>query len=419
MLTLDPLDEWRFVQEEVRLSAPQQAELEVLTHATLEGLAQALDNPTPKGVNLDHVRMHPRMGPQRLAPDDQPLAQDLYRRLYAAGGSRSRTIQEALLHVIGQTPSADAIPFWRDLLDNVRPRDTFATTQRRYALAALAFLAIQQGSPAAYGALHAATRHAHADVRAQAVPYLGRAYLEAGQPLPEEVQADLARLARQDKTFPVRFAARQVLRAAGVPVPRDHPGGVYVLKVTYKGTKGVSRTIELLSQQSLEDLHEAIQQAYAWDNDHLYSFYMSGKLRDQQHEIQCPQGADYRDDGSLLVLGGGLALIIGETGITKEATEEETTGDEETEEEAFSTVEAVVGELGLAPKQTFLYLFDYGDEHLFDVEVVEIRPQAAPGEYPRLVASQGPAPAQYADWDDDEDGDAEDEDGEDDGDAFS
>ena len=60
------------------------------------------------------------------------------------------------------------------------------------------------------------------------------------------------------------------------------------------------------------------------------------------------------------------------------------------------TDEAILGELGLTLNHRFLYLFDYGDDNKFEIEVVGIYPQARTDvTYPRLVASQGKAPSQY------------------------
>ncbi len=59
------------------------------------------------------------------------------------------------------------------------------------------------------------------------------------------------------------------------------------------------------------------------------------------------------------------------------------------------TDDAVVGELGLNHRHKFIYLFDYGDNHLFEIEVTDIRPKAEQGKYPRVVESKGEAPEQY------------------------
>jgi hypothetical protein len=49
-----------------------------------------------------------------------------------------------------------------------------------------------------------------------------------------------------------------------------------------------------------------------------------------------------------------------------------------------------------------LYLFDYGDEWRFCVQVHAINPDAPKADYPRLVESVGKAPSQYRGWHDEE-----------------
>jgi hypothetical protein len=53
----------------------------------------------------------------------------------------------------------------------------------------------------------------------------------------------------------------------------------------------------------------------------------------------------------------------------------------------------------LKPGQKILYLFDYGDNHEFDVKVLRIDPGAPQGDYPKIIAEQGQAPPQYPDYD--------------------
>jgi hypothetical protein len=166
---------------------------------------------------------------------------------------------------------------------------------------------------------------------------------------------ELTGIAGGDPAFGPRFQALAVLRAAGRPVPPDNPGGVYTFKVKFKWAKRIYRTIELRSEQTLDDLHGAIQRAIRWDADHLYSFFVGGMARDGRYRFSCPY-------------------------------------------EEYSppwTDEAVVGELGLTKGHKFLYYFDYGDSHEFEVEVVDVRPQAEPGEYPRVADAKGDAPSQY------------------------
>ncbi|MBK8988237.1 MAG: hypothetical protein IPM39_19580 [Chloroflexi bacterium] len=55
--------------------------------------------------------------------------------------------------------------------------------------------------------------------------------------------------------------------------------------------------------------------------------------------------------------------------------------------------------LNLQEGQVFLYLFDYGDNHEFDVTVLTINPLAPKGDYPRIATYQGMPPPQYPDID--------------------
>jgi hypothetical protein len=65
----------------------------------------------------------------------------------------------------------------------------------------------------------------------------------------------------------------------------------YTFHVSLPGTGRTWRKIELRADQTLEDLHFAIQGAYEWDADHLYSFFMSGKAWDESSEYRLPEGA--------------------------------------------------------------------------------------------------------------------------------
>lgn len=350
----DPLTGWllgRKLAAPPELAAQQQAKI----HAALDRLADLLDQPASERANMSDIALWGWGGILGLAPEDLARAQELYRRVFVAGGAGSMLVQEGLLELVAATEDPVSIPFWLEILDLSRPRDQFAGKRRLMALTALACLAARQDEPAAYDALREAAHHAHKDVRALAVHHLGRAYLDAERSIPEKVLADLADIAVQDNAFGPRFQARSVLRTAGQPVPMDHLEGVYAFKVKFMWDKRIYRTIELRSEQTLDDLHYAIQRAIKWDADHLYSFYMNGQKYDQRYAFACP----YEDDRPPW------------------------------------TDEAIIGELGLVTKHKFLYYFDYGDSHEFEVQVVGISPQAEPGEYPRVVDSRGEAPSQY------------------------
>lgn len=132
----------------------------------------------------------------------------------------------------------------------------------------------------------------------------------------------------------------------------------YTLKTKINRPGRVSRTIEIRGDQTLQALHRAIQQAYEWGDDHLYSFFMSGEAWDAATEIIDPRG----------------------------------------EEGEWFADEVKIGALRLQQGQKFLYLFDFGDEHRFTITVERIGPAAKKTKYPRVVESHGKSPPQYPDY---------------------
>jgi hypothetical protein len=145
--------------------------------------------------------------------------------------------------------------------------------------------------------------------------------------------------------------------------PARRPGSLqtFTFKVTYLQDPEVWRVIEISEHQTLDDLHREIQYAVDFDADHLYSFFMSNRAWDHVTEYASPQAK-----------GPSAARVR-------------------------------IGELQLRMKQRFLYLFDYGDEHRFEVQLVATDPDAAEDVYPRVVEEHGKAPPQYGVWDEEED----------------
>ncbi len=131
--------------------------------------------------------------------------------------------------------------------------------------------------------------------------------------------------------------------------------GVYVCKVSLHYQSGIWRKVALAARHTLEDLHFIIQEAFRFDDDHLYSFYLHPKndRRDVYHhpEFEAP-GAD----------------------------------------------EAKIGALGLLPGRKFRYLFDFGDSWQFDIVLEEIREGEKVPKEPKILEEHGKAPKQYRDW---------------------
>ncbi len=131
--------------------------------------------------------------------------------------------------------------------------------------------------------------------------------------------------------------------------------GNYIFKVFV--ARSVWRRIKLSHEHTLLDLHNAIQKAFKFDDDHLYSFYMDNK-RFSKHAINSPNSSEgpYVD-------------------------------------------EITIGELGLYEGKRFLYLFDFGDNWEFSVQLEKID-EAKPWvtDY-KIIEKKGKSPEQYKRYD--------------------
>jgi hypothetical protein len=380
----DPLEQWLISTSIERKPDPREQQL---LYDDLDTLARWLTIP---------VDVRPKAVPRvwggvfrgaRLAKKDLLPVQQIYRQLLVTKGTGKSHVEPSLIALLAYALDPATIPFFVELLALPnRSGDSFANQRRTLALGGLAFLAYQTDDQQAIAALMDATQHALPFVRAQAIHCLEQIIVgidtswisslpKFGIPKPEEtnqepeetnqeplrreptaaILARLAEIARSDPAFQPRFMARSLLAELDQPAPLEYPGGTYTFKVAFKHAKNINRTIEVQSEQSLEDLHRAIQSALQWDNDHLYSFFLNGNGDDPRYRFASP----FEDD------------------------------------EPQWTTDGIIGELGLTLKHTFLYLFDYGDSHEFEVQVVGITAQAEPGEYPRVIASMGESPRQY------------------------
>jgi hypothetical protein len=191
----------------------------------------------------------------------------------------------------------------------------------------------------------------------------------------------------------------------------------YVFHVHIRGEKDVWRRVELLETQTLKALHDIIQEAFDFGDDHLYSFYMSGKPWDKKTEYRAPDpDFDQLSDDlnttpnnyeafedltpeQIEVLLNQQSL---ETGIPVDVLRgmwESFQDDlhQFQEEDTRRTDRIRLSQLDLNLRKKFLYLFDYGAEWKFDIQLVQIHQTAEPADaFPRITDSEGDAPLQYA-----------------------
>ena len=144
----------------------------------------------------------------------------------------------------------------------------------------------------------------------------------------------------------------------------------HIFRVTLRDEPSVYRDIEIGSAASLAKLAEGIVHAFDFEFDHAFGFYPDTKSR-------------------AVTLGRPAYELFADMG--------ETTGTQ-------SVRKTRIGDAFLEVGQAMTFLFDYGDEWLFRVELTGLGRKAAKARYPKVLAKSGPSPVQYPDPDD-EDGD--------------
>jgi len=76
---------------------------------------------------------------------------------------------------------------------------------------------------------------------------------------------------------------------------------VLTFRATLRWPTPVWRDIEIKDDQTLVTLHKAIQRAFCWYDDHLYSFFLSGREWDSESEYTRPPTEEEQEffDGDL------------------------------------------------------------------------------------------------------------------------
>ncbi len=137
---------------------------------------------------------------------------------------------------------------------------------------------------------------------------------------------------------------------------------VFRVKVFYD--KRIYRDIELTPEDTLEDVHLIIQKAFDFGYDHLYAFFLDNKRWSRHAEVGAQESSP--EQGTRKAHKVNLSHLI------------------------------------LLPKQKFLYLFDFGDEWLFEVEFRGTCSREKGIKYPRIIKIQGNPPKQYGDENEEE-----------------
>jgi hypothetical protein len=142
----------------------------------------------------------------------------------------------------------------------------------------------------------------------------------------------------------------------------------HIFRVTLREEPSVYREIEIDSGKSLAKLAEAIVRAFDFEFDHAFGFYPDTK-------------------GGAVMRGRPAYELFADMG--------EAAG-------AQSVRKTRIGEAFREVGQAMTFLFDYGDEWLFRVELTATGHKVAKARYPRVLTKAGPSPVQYPDPDEDD-----------------
>ena len=134
---------------------------------------------------------------------------------------------------------------------------------------------------------------------------------------------------------------------AGLPEPVE---GTYVFKVSWQ--QDVWRTIALSARHSLHDLHLTILEAFAFDYEHYYGFFMDGRAWSKNALYDPGMDEGPWADG------------------------------------------AELGQLRLYQGKKILYIYDFGDSWRFDVTLEKILEEPWDGP-PEILKTKGESPEQY------------------------
>lgn len=149
---------------------------------------------------------------------------------------------------------------------------------------------------------------------------------------------------------------------------------VYYLGHCGCGNKKITKKIELKDTDTLDDLHRAIIfKAFKWDEAHMYSFFMDNKpySKNRKMEYSCNPEPDMFSD------------------------------------EVPNSTNTKLSDLNLKKNQKFLFVFDFGDDHHFGINVEGFSEVETGKKYPAILEEKGKAPEQYSDYDEDEEDEEE------------
>jgi len=145
---------------------------------------------------------------------------------------------------------------------------------------------------------------------------------------------------------------------------------VYRIKVALVGNKRIYRKIAIRGDHTLDDLHEAVFYAFDREEEHMYSFFFPASATKSKRVIM--NSPEFSPSGPW-----ESQAANGET----------------------DTAKTTISSLGLAVKQKFYYLFDWGDEWWHELTFEGVCSTEV-NTLPVVTVKKGESPPQYPDFED-------------------
>ncbi len=170
--------------------------------------------------------------------------------------------------------------------------------------------------------------------------------------LPDELAEELADRLHVSRSQPKTAKTKKTKKTSKRTWIGPQPS--YIISVSCG--RGCYRHIHISGLHTLGDLHDMIQYAFEFDDDHPYAFFMDNKLWSRRNVYYPEQMVDMTGDGEI-------------------------------------AEDCRLCQLKLEAGQQFKYLFDFGDEWVFQCKVLKVLDETI--ETPAIVRSKGEAPEQY------------------------
>lgn len=151
---------------------------------------------------------------------------------------------------------------------------------------------------------------------------------------------------------------------------------IYQFRVSIIGIPNLYRIIEVSENCTFDDFHNSIFQAFDRFDEHLYSFFITGKDTKYMRSIyDAPEITHPKNVENIMSFG----------------------------KRKRSTAKIRIGDVGLNKNDVIHYLFDFGDDWWHRIKVQNVSETNSEKKHMKLIKAVGESPPQYPDYDDDYD----------------